>query len=326
MKRIFVTGVNGLLGTNLCQDLLNQGYDVIGLVRNKKSYKGIKHDNLKLIEGQLFDDFSSLFKEIDCVIHIAAITDQSLINYSDYWKINCNATVQLYNTAIQKNVKRFIFVSTANTLGYGSLNDLGTEKSKMNALFEQSLYAKSKFEAENYLLNNKHKIDAIIVNPTFMLGAFDTKPSSGKIILMGWKKKVIFFPPGGKNFVHVNDVSKGIISAITNGVSGEKYLLANENFTYREFFKILNKVTHQKSILIKIPKTLLIVAGFIGNVLRKIKIKNSVSLTNMRILCIENYFSNNKSITHLKITYQPIDKAITDAIDYFSNAKTNNYD
>ena len=323
MKRLFVTGINGLLGTNLCHDLIDQGYFVTGLVRNKNSYKGRHHKNLNLIEGHLFSDFSSVLKNIDVIIHLAATTSQNLLNYYDYWKINCDATKQLYNTAIQCNVKRFIFVSTANTLGFGSLKVLGSEKSKMNPLFKKSYYAKSKLEAENYLLKNKHKIETVIVNPTFMLGAYDTKPSSGKIILMGLKKRIIFYPPGGKNFVHVKDVSSGIINSIDKGVSGEKYLLANKNLSYKEFFKTLNGITNQQPIMIKIPKKLLIIAGYLGNLLRKLQIKSSLSLTNTKILCIENYFSNNKSIKHLNITYQPIDNAIIDAIDYFSTTKNN---
>lgn len=323
MEKVFVTGINGLLGTNLCHDLLNSGYNVTGLVRNKLSYKGNQHKNLNLIEGQLFDDFSTLLKSIDIVIHVAATTDQSLLNYADYWKVNCNATIQLYNAAILSKVKRFIFVSTANTLGFGTFNKPGTENSKVNALFKQSYYAKSKIEAENYLLKNRYKIETVIVNPTFMLGAYDTKPSSGKIIVMGWNKQIVFYPPGGKNFVHVKDVSSGIINAIDKGISGEKYLLANKNLSYKEFFKTLNRITNQQPIMIKIPKQLLIIAGYFGNILRKLHIKSSLSLTNTKILCIENYFSNNKSIEHLNITYQPIDKAITDAIDYFSTSKNN---
>lgn len=321
MKRIFVTGINGLLGTNLCHDLLNNGYQVTGFIRNKNSFKGKYHKNLILIEGQLFDDFSSILKNTDIVIHVAATTNQSIIDYSEYWKINCNATIQLFNTAILCNVKRFIFVSTANTLGYGSLKELGSENKEMNPLFKQSYYAKSKLEAENYLINNEHKIETVIVNPTFMLGAYDTKPSSGKIIYMGWKKRIIFYPPGGKNFVHVKDVSLGILHAIDKGVSGEKYLLANENLNYKEFFKTLNTITNQNPIMIKIPKRFLLLVGYLGNLLRKLQIKSSLSLTNTKILCIENYFSNNKSIKYLDITYQPIDKAIIDAIDYFSNTK-----
>ncbi|MDT0551995.1 NAD-dependent epimerase/dehydratase family protein [Urechidicola vernalis] len=321
MKRFFVTGANGFLGTNLCHDLLDKGYHVTGLVRDKNSFKGNLHKNLSLIEGQLFDDFAMLFKRMDVVIHVAATTDQSLLDYVTYWKINCNATKQIFNTAILSNVKRFIFVSTANTMGYGTLQELGTEQNNVNTLFKQSYYARSKLEAENYLLTKKHKIDTIIVNPTFMLGAFDSKPSSGRIILMGWKKHLVFYPPGGKNFVHVKDVTSGIINAIDKGISGEKYLLANKNMSYREFFKLLNTITNQNPIMIQIPKQLLLSLGYLGDLLRTLQLKSNLSLINTKILCIENYFSNNKSIEHLNMTYQPIEKAISDAIDYFSNSK-----
>ena len=58
-----------------------------------------------------------------------------------------------------------------------------------------------------------------------MLGAYDTKPSSGKIILMGLNKKLLFHPPGGKNFVHVRDVAKGLISCLEKGKNGERFVL-----------------------------------------------------------------------------------------------------
>lgn len=321
MKKIFVTGSNGLLGTNLTIDLLGNGFIVKGLIRDKSKFQGQNHKNLELIQGDLFDDFTQILKDIDIVIHLAAETNQNLFNYSDYWRINYNATVQLFNTAIQCNVKKFVFVSTANTLGYGSLNDLGTEQKKINFPFDASFYAKSKLEAENYFTQNRDKIDVIIINPSFMLGAYDTKPSSGKIILMGWKKKIIFYPPGGKNFVHVKDVSKGIINSLGKGKNGEKYLIANENLTYSEFFMKLNSITNQNPIMMKIPKQFLIALGCVGDILRFYKIKTSISSVNMKILCIDNFYSNNKSVTELDIEYQPVAFAIKDAINYFQKNK-----
>lgn len=321
MKRVFVTGISGLLGANLCHELLNQEYIVFGLVRDKKRYKGKYHKNLTLVERQLFADFSDILTNVDFVIHIAAITDQNLLHYSDYWKINCDATSQLYNAAIKHKVKKFVFISTANTLGFGSLHNLGSEAKRMSSLFKKSMYAKSKKEAELLLLEKESSTKIIIINPTFMLGAYDSKPSSGKIILMGWKKRFIFYPPGGKNFVHVQDVASGIINALKDGTSGQHYLLANENLSYKQFFKKLNTVTDQKSILIPVPKVLLFSIGILGDLLRSVGIKTNMNLTNMKSLCIENYFSNNKSIEQLNTTYQPIENAILDAIQYFKYHK-----
>src|SRR5690554_7967565 len=89
-----------------------------------------------------------------------------------------------------------------------------------------------------------------------MIGAYDSKPSSGKIILMGLKKRIVFYPPGGKNFVPVKDVVNAIINAFHKGTSGEKYLIAGTDLSYKTFFKELRNITTQKQILIPIPKLL----------------------------------------------------------------------
>jgi len=318
MKRIFLTGVNGLLGTNLSRLLLDSGYYyIIGLVRNKRNYTGGDSPNLKLIEGDLSGDYTEVLKNVDCVVHSAAITSQNLLDYNDYYKVNCNATIQLFHAAAQCNVKKFIFVSTANTLGHGTKENPGTEKDAARKPFRHSLYARSKAAAEAYLLNHKHMMDTIVVNPTFMLGAFDTKPGSGKIILRGLKKKFILYPPGGKNFVHVADVAQGIMNCIEKGRNGEKYLLANENLSYKAFYRKLNAIAHQNPVMIKVPRILLLLAGCFGELIRLLRIPTDLSLVNMRILCTTNYYSNAKSVSELGLKYQPVDRAVSDALNYF---------
>jgi dihydroflavonol-4-reductase len=317
MLTVFVTGVNGLLGTNLTNFLLAKGYFVKGLVRDKSRYRGHEHAHLQLVEGDLFDDFTKLLSGVDYVVHAAACTCQNLLEFAEYWKINGNATIQLYHAAVQCKVKRFVFVSTANTLGYGSLEKPGSEGHSIREPFSASFYAQSKKGAEDCLLSYSHATEVVIVNPTFMLGAFDTKPSSGRLILMGWKKKAIFYPPGGKNFVHVEDVAGGIVRCIENGRNGERYILAGKNLSYGDFFKKLNVIANQKPVMVKLPKALLLGIGVFGELLRSLNIKSSLSLVNMRILCTTNYYSANKSKTELGVNYRPVETAIADALNYF---------
>jgi nucleoside-diphosphate-sugar epimerase len=321
MKTVFVTGISGLLGTNLAIDLLENGHKVLGLVRDKKRYKGISHTNLELIERSLEDDLAPWLDIAEVVVHVAAETRQNLTSYSDYLKINFVATQHLYDSAVRSTVKKFVFVSTANTMGYGSLEDPGHEGREVRFPFSDSFYARSKIEAENYVLRKASEMETIIVNPTFMLGPYDTKPSSGKIILMGWKKRFIFYPPGGKNFVHVRDVSDGIIKALESGRHGERYLLAHENLSYRQFYEMLNAVADQDARLIAIPKPALMLLGHFGDFLRKLGIRSSLSSTNTRILCVNNYYSNQKSREKLGLNYSSTDQSIRDAIDYFGQAE-----
>lgn len=317
MRKAFVTGITGLLGANVVLKLLQDGYFVIALVRKKSGYLGEENKNLMLVEGDLFSDVSGYLTDVDYVIHIAAETRQNLLSYADYKKINYDAAIHLFSQSVAANVKRFLFVSTANTLGFGSLRNLGSENVRQKYPFTHSFYAKSKLKAENFLLKNNKTTEVIILNPTFMIGAYDFKPSSGKIIFWIWKKKLVFYPKGGKSFVHAEDVSNGILKALQTGKNGEKYILTNENLKYRDFFKKVNKVANQKPLMIPIPDFLLAILGFSGDLLRFFKIKTNLSSVNMKALQIDNFYSNKKSIAELKIEYQPIEKAIEDAICFF---------
>ncbi|MCQ9633875.1 NAD-dependent epimerase/dehydratase family protein [Chryseobacterium sp. WG23] len=323
MKKICVTGATGLLGTNVIIKLLQNGYSVTALVRKKSSWLGEENENLKLVEADLSSDISSHLSNTDCIIHIAAETRQNLLSYEEYKNVNYDTVVNLFTHAEVMGIKKFLFVSTANTLGFGNTGFWGSEKAPQLYPFTYSFYAQSKLAAEEYLLQNRKNTEVIIVNPTFMIGAYDSKPSSGKIIFWTWKKKLVFYPKGGKNFVHVEDAANGILNAIENGRTGEKYLLANENLSYSEFFKKVNRITDQNPIMIAIPNRILSLLGLIGDGLRKLNIKTSISTSNMKALQICNYYSNQKSVKELGIKYQSIDKAIEDAVQYF--IKNNTY-
>lgn len=319
MSKVFVTGITGLLGQNVVRDLLTNGYYVIGLLRTSPERYPVKHSNLTLIKGTLFDDFSKVFKGVDYLFHIAANTSQNGLSFSDYENVNCKASIQLVHTAIQSSIKRVIYISSANTLGFGSLSDLGNENKKIRSPFSNSFYAKSKLKAESELLKLKNKIDIVILNPTFMLGPFDFKPSSGKLIQMVWKKKLAFYPPGGKNVVHVRDVSKAMINSILLGENGQKYLISNTNLSYKSFYEKVNVITNQNTILIPMSKSMLNFLGLLGDFLRFFKIKTSLSSINMNILCVKNYYDNNKSKSELNMSYKSIDIAIDEAINFFKS-------
>jgi len=320
--KVLVTGANGLLATNTIIELLDRGYSVKGLIRNKAKFISFKHDNLELYEGDITNesDVEKAIKDCEIVIHAAANTNQNLLKLSDYHKVNVKKTKNILSECLKSRIKKYIFISTANTFGFGTKSDLGNESKEIKYPFSSSNYALSKLEAQNLLFKASKEIDSIVINPTFMLGAYDSKPSSGRIILMGLKKYFLFYPPGGKNFIHVKDAARGVVNAIELGKNGESYLLAHENLSYKEFFKKVNSSSNKKPIMIKLPKPLLLFLGTIGDLIRKAGIKTDLSKTNMKILCVENFYSNNKAQKELKLTCIPVDNAIDDAIEWF---KTN---
>ncbi|SKB87975.1 NAD dependent epimerase/dehydratase family protein [Parapedobacter luteus] len=316
---VLVTGANGLLATNTIIALLARGYRVRGLIRDAKKFLLPPQDKLELAIGDITDP-KSLARAVagcDYIIHSAATTDMSLLHYKDYHRVNVAGTEQVITAALANGIKKVVYVSTANTFGYGSMQRPGNETQPMKSPFTEAHYARSKQEGEQCALAAKDRLAVTVVNPTFMIGAYDGKPSSGAIIRMGYGKKIVFHPPGGKNFVHVEDAAQGVVEALERGENGAAYLLAGENLSYRGFFRKLAGYSTGNPLLVTVPKPALLAAGYFGDVLRSIGIRTPLSSVNMKILCVNNYYSNHQAQQALGVTFRPIDSGIDDAIRWF---------
>ncbi len=323
MDNVFVTGANGLLGTNLVLQLIEQGYSVHALVRNKKNFFDTSFKNLTLIEGDLSDSEKLALQIKGCkyVVHIAANTSQKLLKLEDYYDTNVLGVQNIVDACIENHIQKLIYIGTANTFGYGNDQDLGREEYPMKFPFTESLYALSKNQAQKIVDKATAQLNITTISPTFMIGAYDSKPSSGRIILLAMDKRFVVYPSGGKNFVHVSDVANAVIKAFGLKQSGQKYILANENISYREFYKKVILQNNQKSILIPLPDVLLRLVGLFGDFIRRIGIKTDVSSINTKVLTINNFYTNRRVKQDLDIKFTPIEKAIVESLKYFKNNK-----
>jgi dihydroflavonol-4-reductase len=320
---VLVTGANGLLGHHVVFELMKMKHEVSIVVRSKGSI----HFDLKYVsvfEGN-FTDYQTLknaAKDCDAIIHIAAVTATDLQHYTDYSKINVDGPAQIISVADELNIKRLVFVSTANTIGFGTENKSADESFPILFPFTKSFYAQSKAEAERHFINASLLPDrhVIIINPTFLIGAFDTKPSSGKLMLMGYKKRLMFAPRGGKNFVPVRDVATAVCNGLTQGKNGERYLASGTNLSFSEFYKLQKQTENYKQHLIEIPDFLLIAVGKTGDLIRKLGIKTQVCSMNLRQLLVREYYTNAKARTELSMPQTELNTAISEAIGWFKKS------
>lgn len=319
--KVLVTGANGLLATNIIIALLSRGYHVRGLIRDTRKFLLPAHQRLELAVGDITDSLSlePAVAGCDHVIHCAATTDQRLRRYDDYHRINVQGTENIIQAAIKHQVRKIVYVGTANTFGYGTLEAPGHETLPPSAPFAQAWYAKSKLEGQHSILAAADRIAVTVVSPTFMIGPYDGKPSSGAIIRMGYGKKVVFHPPGGKNFVNAEDAANGVVDALERGKHQEAYLLAGENLSYRAFFQKLCAQTGQQTLLIRVPAPLLRMAGHLGDLLRWLGVRTALSSVNMKILCVHNYYTNKKAQNELGTAFRPIEAGIDAAIAWFKD-------
>lgn len=319
--KILVTGANGLLGHHVVMELLNNKYEVRIIVRSTQKI-GFDLNKVEVVTGN-FTDKEIIYqaaKNCDAIMHIAATTDTNLLNYREYAQINVDATKQLIDVAKELSIRNMVFVSTANTIGYGNEKNPADERYPIQYPFTKSDYAKSKVEAEQLFVEYAKDNHVIIINPTFMIGSYDTKPNSGKLVLMGYQKRFLFLPAGGKNFVYVKDVAVACCNALTMGKTGERYLAAGENLSFKMYFIKQQKVGKYKQKIIILPTFILKMIAVIGDILRFFKIKVSFCSRNINQLLIKEYYTNAKAKTSLLFPETSVEWAINDALNWFKNA------
>ena len=323
--KVLVTGANGLLGHQVVFELLRRNHQVSIIVRSERNI--FFDPNAVEVHTGNFTDYHQLkiaSQGCSAIINIAAVTATDLPHYEDYHKINAVGAGLIVKVSEELKIDKLVFVSTANTVGYGSPNQLADETYPIQPPFSNSYYAQSKVEAEKIFSNaaNKNGKHVLIVNPSFMIGDYDTKPSSGKLMLMGFRKTVLFIPGGGKNFVPVKDVARVVCNALTQGRSGERYLATGENMSFLEYYNLQSKIANYKQFIIIIPDFFLKIVGITGDILRKIGLKTEICSMNINQLLIREYYSNAKSQRDLRLSPTSLEKAIPEALEWFKKHPT----
>ena len=322
--KILVTGANGLLGHHVVMELLEHCEQVSVVVRSTANiYFNLQR--VHVFTGD-FTDYETLKKAAsgcDAVIHAAAVTATHLLHYSDYEKVNVRGSANVLRACNELGINNIVFISSSNTIGYGTSENPSNEHSPIQFPFIHSHYAQSKLAAEQLFFEASQMPDKhiIIINSCFLIGGYDTKNSSGRLVKMGYKKPVLFIPRGGKNFVSARKVARAACNALTMGKNGEKYLVCGENISFRDFFERQKYAGKYRQIMIRLPDFLLLFAGRIGDMLRKTGIKTDLSLVNMRQLIIREFYTGKKADENLHLPQFHLENAIIEAINWINIKK-----
>jgi len=168
MARILLTGANGFLGTALLKHPAFHGALAVGRTPPIQSARFLT------ISLDPTSDYSNILSEVDVVVHVAArahvMDDRSDDPLQEYRFINTLATLNLANQAVNKGVKRFIFISSIKVLGEKTVH--GRPFTTDDPLTPQDPYGVSKAEAEIGLkkLAKESNMEVVIIRPPLVYG------------------------------------------------------------------------------------------------------------------------------------------------------------
>ena len=323
MKKVFLTGATGFIGGNLVQKLLDQGYSVKTLVRDRKKLEKFKwEDKVEIIWGDILkpESFKGKINDCEVVIHSAALIAFWNKIWNKLYTINVVGTKNILAEALNSGCKKFIHISSVAAIGYGENNEPINETHPYNWSKHKICYMETKHQAELEVFKAiKKGLNATLVNPANVWGVGDYK-GRRVLVIKALKWGLPFYVNSGTNFVDVDAVCEGIINAIEAGKVGERYILGGENLPIRDFLGIIAEEVKAKKPFLPLPKLPITMLSYSQELLGTFtNISPRPAASQLCFFGKNIYYDSTKAIKELKMPFIPIRECIHKTIKFYKD-------
>ena len=150
------------------------------------------------------------------------------------YQVNVEGTANVVNMALEKNIKRLVHISSVAALGRTAGGGHVNEEKKWEDSKVNTHYAKSKFKAELEVWRGiSEGLEAVIVNPSTILGYGDWNTGSCAIFKNIWKE-FKWYTPGINGFVDVEDVARATVLLMESTIAEERFIVSGDTWSFRQ--------------------------------------------------------------------------------------------
>ncbi len=316
-----VTGATGLVGNNVVRQLLAAGHQVRVLARDSSDPRPLEGLSVEVVRGDVCESESvrRACQGVACVVHSAGYVRIGRSELDRHRAVNVEGTRHVAQHAREAGA-RMIHVSSSDAMGIGSLKEPADEDTPV-APPPPVPYVITKREAEAVVLEEVDRgLDAVIVNPGFMLGPWDWKPSSGRMLLVVGTGKGKLAPRGWFSLCDVRDVAAGIISAIERGECGRRYILAGVTMSYLDAWRLFAETAGVARPWCRAGPLMLIIGGWGGDVWTRLSGREpDVNSGAIALAWLPKNYSSERAQTELGYKIRPAKETVRDAWRWFED-------
>ncbi|MFC4346788.1 NAD-dependent epimerase/dehydratase family protein [Kordiimonas lipolytica] len=318
MPAAFITGATGFLGRHIVDVLREQGWTIYALVRNEDRARKLIGDGITFVQGDLLHVTAcknQLPAGINCIFHVAADTSTWKKDASQQAAINIGGTESMLQLCQELKADRFVHVSSTSV--YGIHEDTVTEASERKGIYSWVSYARTKAIAERRVLDAVSRgIDAVILNPTHIVGRYDDHNWSRMIQMLN-EGTLPGVPPGAGNFANGRAVAEAIVTAFTKGQKGENYILGGPYATMREFLSLAAQELGKPAPGKPTPAIMLKVLSRLLSVVSAITGKRPMITPEEAYFAAETVAAScEKAVAELDYREVPLEQSVKESIEY----------
>ena len=259
MPTTTITGATGFIGSHLARGLARRGDDLRLLIRTDADVSLLEGIDYERVGGDVTDR-RAVRRAVDGaarVFHVAGMTSMRSSDAGRVFDVNLGGTKIVAEEALAAGVERLVHTSSVAAIGPAPAGGRGDEGQAFTSGGLGIAYMNSKHEAEAEVLRAAARgLDAVIVNPTFVLGPGARGSGSMGLLRRFLTRRIPAYVDGGLNVVDVRDVADGHLLADAKGATGERYILGGRNFTLQRLFADLQRISGVPAPPLKLPAQL----------------------------------------------------------------------
>jgi dihydroflavonol-4-reductase len=239
-SQILVTGGSGLVGSFLIAHLIQLGHPVRALFRGQIPNIPFS-DQVEWVEGDILD--TSLVRQAvqgqQFVFHAAGLVSYSPYDEDLLQRVNVEGVANMVNACLAEGPLKFCHVSSIAAIGRPKGVFLLDEEARWDSGGDHSVYGRSKYFGELEVWRGiAEGLDAIIVNPSLVLGPADWNRSSTQLFKYVYDQHT-FYTRSLLNVVDVRDVVELMVHLMFSPNTGERFILNQGSYKMEEFFGLI---------------------------------------------------------------------------------------
>lgn len=317
--RYFVTGATGFVGGRVAEQLIEDGHEVIALVRTPSKAADLEELGVEIVEGDITE--KATMREpmdgVDGVFHIAGWYKVGATDPTPAEQINVVGTRNVVELADDLDVEKIVYTST---LAVNSDTD-GEVVDESYRYYgpHLTIYDRTKWEAHYEVVQPmaEEGLPVVTVMPGAIYGPGDTSQLGG--LWADYLQGDLPAIPKRTAYAwgHVDDIARAHLLAMEEGEPGEEYIVAGEVAALTEVFELAEDITGipaPRAVPPVLFRAMAPVAGLLGRVL---SLPAEYRAESLRTLGGVTYLGDSsKAQRELGLEHRPLREGLAELLEH----------